>query len=340
MTTTAVLDGQRQTDWDAFVLRHPGTIAWHLFNWSHVLETYHGATFYPLVALEGDAIRGILPLYRIQTWRTGAALVSIPYVVAGGIVSDHEEAEHALLDQAIRLSQSQGAIPVALKQYGHRVAGDLRTDEGYYNLELSIRDGAQSVWNSLAPYLREEIEGVPGPVTLDYPSTDVATFHRALARHQRAGGVPAPSRRWINLLLGTGFYQMALLRRGNQVLAGTLLKVFRGTASFPYTCVAQRGPTGDPLARRLYWELIQRLTQEGFEIVHSGRIPANQDVPAYRLGWGGQRRDYFYQYHGLQGKTESGSKRGRSRSLVEAVWRRLPLPLTNLLSQPVLRQYP
>ena len=119
-----------------------------------------------------------------------------------------------------------------------------------------------------------------------------------------------------------------------------MLKIFRQTASFPYTCVAEGGEAGVHLARRFYWEMIERLATEGFQIVHSGRIPYNEKVPAYRLGWGGQRREYYYQYVGLQGKTESGSKRGRSRAVVEAVWRRMPLTLANLISPPLLRQYP
>lgn len=288
MLQATIIDDRRKAAWDAFVQRHPGTIAWHLYDWSSVLQTYYGTTFYPIAAIEGDEIRGILPLYRVRTLRTGTALVSIPYVVAGGIVADDEEAEKLVLEEAIRLSRNMGSPPIALKQYGHRVAGELRTDEGYYNQELSLAAGSDQVWKNLPAALRESIESIPeAGLQLDYPSTDVAAFHRALARHQRAGGVPSPSRRWIELLLGSKLYQMALLRSGGRIVAGTMLKIFRQTASFPYTCVAQRGEAGVPWARRFYWEMIKRLSAEGFQIVHSGRIPSNGAVPAYRLGWGG-----------------------------------------------------
>ena len=341
MLQAIVIDDRRKTAWDAFVQRHPGTIAWHLYDWSNVLRTYHGTTFYPIAAMEGDEVRGILPLYRVRTPRTGVALVSIPYVAAGGIVADDEEAEKLVLEEAIRISQGMGTPPIALKQYGHRVAGELRTDEGYYNQELSLSAGTAEIWKNLPAALRESIESIPkAELQLDYPSTDVAAFHLALSRHQRAGGVPSPSRRWIELLLGSKLYQMALLRSGGRVVAGTMLKIFRQTASFPYTCVTERGEAGVHWARRFYWEMIERLATDGFQIVHSGRIPYNEKVPAYRLGWGGQRREYYYQYVGLQGKTESGSKRGRSRAVVEAVWRRMPLTLANLISPPLLRQYP
>ncbi|MCE9556636.1 MAG: hypothetical protein K8T91_25080 [Planctomycetes bacterium] len=341
MLQATVIDDRHKAAWDAFVHRHPGTIAWHLYDWSNVLRTYYGTTFHPIAALEGDEIRAILPLYRVRTLRTGVSLVSIPYVVAGGIVADDEQAERLVLEESVRLSQSMGSPSIALKQYGHCVAGDLRTDGGYYNQELSLSAGAAQVWKNLPVTLQESIESISETgLQLDYPSTDVAAFHLALSRHQRAGGVPAPSRRWIELLLGSKLYQMALLRSGGRVVAGTMLKVFRQTASFPYTCVAQRGDVGVNWARRFYWEMIKRLSAEGFQIVHSGRIPNNGAVPAYRLGWGGERREYYYQYYGLQGKTESGSKRGRSRAVVEAVWRRMPLTLANLLSPPLLRQYP
>ena len=75
-------------------------------------------------------------------------------------------------------------------------------------------------------------------------------------------------------------------------------------------------------------------------IVHSGRIPDDGNVPAYRLGWGGQKQRYYYQYHGIQGKTETNTKRGWVRRTGGAVWKKLPGVVSNLLDPVVIRQYP
>ena len=341
MLKAIIIDDSRKASWDHFVMRHPDAIAWHVYDWWKVLHGYYGLEYFPIAAMDGAEVRGILPLYRVRTFRSGTALISIPYVVAGGIVADDAEAEHLLLEEALRLSRSMGDAPVTLKQYRHRVAGDLHTDQGFYNLELAIGDGLENVWNNLSEENRESLGGTEAEqFQLDYPAADVPGFCRALSRHQHAGGVPSPSRRWIQLLLETGLYSVALLRRHGRIVAGTLVKSFKRTASFPYTCLA--GPDVADLhgARRLYWELLERLASEGFQIVHSGRIPKNHAVPGYRLGWGGERHEYYYQYYGLHGKTESGSKRGRARAAVEAVWRRMPVSMANLLSPPLLKQYP
>ena len=144
MLKAIIIDDSRKASWDDFVMRHPDAIAWHVYDWWKVLHGYYGLEYFPIAAMDGAEVRGILPLYRVRTFRSGTALISIPYVVAGGIVADDAEAEHLLLEEALRLSRSMGDAPVTLKQYRHRVAGDLHTDQGFYNLELAIGDGLRT----------------------------------------------------------------------------------------------------------------------------------------------------------------------------------------------------
>lgn len=341
MRRTVVIGDDKKADWDAFVFSHPDAISWHVYDWSKVLRSYYRLTYFPLAAYDAGEIRGILPLYQVRTIRSGSALVSIPYVVAGGIVAADEDAQQRLLDKAIELSRQMGSVPITLKQYRRRVAGNLRTDSGFYNRELDLTDGFDKIWTNLSDGNREMIESVRRDAPdLDYPSEDITGFHRVLSRHQHGLGTPSPSRRWIELLLATKMYSVALLKRGGQIVAGTLVKKFNHTVSFPYTCLPTPGCANLRFAYGLYWELLGQLAPEGIRVFHSGRIPKDQSVPEYRLGWGGNRCEYFYQYYGLQGKTETGSKRGRARSVAGSVWRWMPASLANLVSPPVIRQFP
>jgi hypothetical protein len=66
-----------------------------------------------------------------------------------------------------------------------------------------------------------------------------------------------------------------------------------------------------------------------------------EDVDNYRLGWGGTKYPYYYQYYpDTGGATEFAQKRSRKRELIETVWKRLPLTVAAQLGPFVVRQFP
>ena len=212
MKAEIVNDGRRG-DWDAFVLDHPGTISWHVYDWHQVLQKYYGLRFFPIAACEGSEIRGVLPLYYVRTLKSGPALMSIPYFVAGGIVADDDEGRQVLLDRAIELSREMDGIPLTLKQYGVQLTGNLTTDAGYYNRELSLGAGLDEIWNNLDETNRQYIDETRDEqLALGYPSEDFAGFYRTLRRFQHALGTPCASKSWVRLLIESGSYKIALLR--------------------------------------------------------------------------------------------------------------------------------
>ncbi|MGC2194267.1 MAG: hypothetical protein WA628_06300, partial [Terriglobales bacterium] len=94
-------------------------------------------------------------------------------------------------------------------------------------------------------------------------------------------------------------------------------------------------------AYALYWKLITTLAAGGIRIAHSGRIPQTDATFRYRLGWGGTKYSYYYQYYGLgEGKMEFSTKRGRKREIVGSVWKKMPLSLARALGPMVVKQFP
>lgn len=341
MQTTILNESQRK-DWDSYVESSPDVIAWHSWDWSQVLIQHYGCRFYPIAAYDGGRIRGILPLYHVKTFRSGDALMSIPYVVAGGAVADSEEGRQALLAKAIDIARETNIHKLTLKQYKVRIAGDLFTEEGYYNRELTLSPDINAVWNSISAENRAKVEQSRAhQFTLEYPSKDLDRFYRMLLRDQHAAGVPCMSKSWVRRLYDTGMYEISLLKQGSEIVAGTMVKKFKDTVSFPFTCLAGTTPRHLLGAYSLYWQIIERLATEGIRICHSGRIPNTDQALPYRLGWGGTKYPYLYQYYGVAGqKTEFAEKRGRKRELFETVWKHIPVPVARMLAPPIVKQFP
>lgn len=336
-----ILDGKYKSDWDKFVQQASGVIAWHGYDWCKLLKKHHDTDFYPIAVYNGSQISGILPLYRVRLWR-GPALISVPYFVAGGVAAEETWVQEALVKKAIDLSRQLQIGTITFKQYKTKLSGPLLSDDNYYNRELTLSDDIDDIWRQISAENQARIEESDRHATdFIYPSSDVSSFYRLLLHDQHAEGVPCVGARWIEDLYKTGMYEIALLRYRGTVVAGTMVKKFRDTVSFPFTCVQNHSEQSELFAYALYWRLISRLAREGIRIMHSGRIPNTDATFRYRLGWGGTKYPYYYQYVGMgEGKTEFSTKRGRKRELVGSLWRRTPMTIAKAIGPIVVRQFP
>jgi serine/alanine adding enzyme len=337
-----VVEQKNKKDWDQFVQESPFVIAWHGYDWSKVVSKHYGTDFYPLAVYDGAKICGILPLYRVRTFRSGQALISVPYFVAGGIAAEDKDVQDALLNRAVEISRELNIAHITFKQYKLRLKGALKTDDNYYNRELELSSDVDQVWRSISETNRAKVqEADKYDLRLEYPSPDVSTFYRFLLCDQHAAGVPCVSKSWVEDLFSTGAYEIAFLRYKGNLVAATMVKKFRDTVSFPFSCLRDQSEETQLCAYSLYWQLITRLAKEGIRICHSGRIPNTDQAFGYRLGWGGTKYTYYYQYYGAgEGKTEFSVKRGRKRELIASVWKKIPVSVARILGPTVVREFP
>ena len=75
--------------WDEYVRRIPGGQYCLLSGWKRVVEHTYGHRGFYLWALEGDTVRGVLPLIFMNSMVLGRSLVSIPFLDMGGIQADY-----------------------------------------------------------------------------------------------------------------------------------------------------------------------------------------------------------------------------------------------------------
>jgi len=339
LISTHIIDASERNAWDAYVDKNVVSIAWQRYEWHEILQKHYPHEYFPLAAFNGKRICGVLPLYKVHGSRK---LLSVAFAVAGGVVADSPEIEKVLLDAAIALLSEKDCDSIILKQYKHKVTGDLRTDDTYFNRELSISKNLDLVWDNLAIQNREMITNARNAgFTLEYPSVDLKGFYSILLSYQHSQGIPCVSSCWIEDLVTSSMYTCALVRYNGKAIAGTLVKTFKTTVSFPFTSLKKNNNLHDQAAYWLYWELISHYAEKGYEIIHSGRIPANEDVPHFRLGWGGIKHTYYYQYYpNTLGKTESSHKRGLKRTLFTNVWRLLPKSLAAVIGPRIVQKFP
>jgi hypothetical protein len=339
----AIIKEAARNDWEQYIQDNPDSIAWQSYQWSAVLGRHYQIDFYPLAAIDNSRLCGVLPLYHIKTARGKDMLMSVPYAVAGGIVADNDDAATLLLEKAIDLSRQFNSCNITFKQYKIKISGELRTDDNYYNRELNIARDHNEIWTEISDANKEFIEGSGKyDLVLEYPSNDVNSFYKLLLKHHHVRGVPCVSRNWIADLIAFKMYSVAVLKLNGNIVAGTMVKEFKDTVSFPFTCIPDMSEKSRMSACNLYWKLITHFASRGRRIFHSGRIPVTDDTDAYRLGWGGTKYNYYYQYYpdNSSVKSEYAKKKGRKREIFEACWKMMPLSLARRVGPVIVRQFP
>lgn len=328
--------------WEDYVQSSPRTVAWQSYHWNQAVTRNYDAEFHPLAVEEEGTIRGILPLYRLRGPKASSRLISVPFAVAGGIAANDTAAAQALLDAGIELSQRLGMNGITFKQYRYPAPGSLKLDANYFNRELALQMGVSPIWDQLEERNRRAIEAADKrALTLEYPLHQIDEFYDLLLGFLTRSGMPCPSRRWIQTLLDLKMYAIALLRYNGRPVAGTMVKTFKTTVSFPYTCNRTASEDSLQATYALYWRLIQGFIAEGYEIFHSGRMPESEDVDPYRLGWGGEKHTYYYQYYPeTEGQTEYRNKRGWKRTLFITCWKRMPKSLASVIGPKIVAKFP
>jgi hypothetical protein len=336
-----ILDDSRRGQWNGYLQKNDLAIAWQVYDWHDLLEKHHPHDFLPLAAIQNGEIRGVFPLYILKDKAFRNQFISVPFAVAGGIVADSPDVEHGLLEKAIGLAGQRRVFSLVLKQYKHKIDGDLRTDEAYHNRELSLGVGLDRLWTHIAPKNRAMITAVKeNGLSLEYPSGNLGDFYAVLFSDSHRQGIPCVDKRWIEDLVRSDMYACALVRRKGRAIAGTLVKLFKKTVSFPFTSLKRPDRFHHQAAYWLYWELLTLFAQKGYEIFHSGRLPADESAPDFRLGWNGVPYPYYYQYYpNYPGRTES-ARRGLKRRLFSRFWRVLPKSVAAKLSPSLIRKFP
>jgi serine/alanine adding enzyme len=328
--------------WENFIDSNPRAIAWQSFKWLDILRKNYNIKFYPIVALSGSEITGILPLYYLKIPFSKPILSSVPFAVAGGIVSDDPESERLLLDKAIEISKSHEDSKIIFKQYKHKVIGQLSSDENFCNKELSLSPQTEKMWAEFAQSNKDNIKlGEKTDFKIEHPSNDISGFHNFLFYHHQRKGIPCTGKGWITDLVKSGMYSIALMKLNNKIVAATMVKEFKDTISFPFSCTCDPNSENFHLIYNLYWELIKSYANKGKNICHSGRLPKSGEADAFRQGWGGQMHNYYYQYYPATNlKTEFNVKRSSKREAFEKLWKIAPAPITKIIGPQIVKRFP
>lgn len=330
--------------WDAFVASCPHATFFHRFHWRRVLQEAFGHTPWYLLAEdmnEGQPaqIVGVLPLAQVRSRLFGNKLASLPFCVYGGIAASSDDAAQALRSTACILAQQLDVDALELRNM-HPSGSGWPVKDLYYSFRKPISADHEANLKAIPARQRAMVrKGIAAGLV----SEEVAgskRLYRVYAESVRNLGTPVFGRRYLDLLRETfaDDCRVLMIRQGNEDVAGVMSFYFKGEVLPYYGGSIARARRIKGCNDFMYWELMRRSADEGYASFDFGRSKRDTGHFSFKRNWGFEPQALAYEYYlvAADQMPDVNPSNPRYRMLVDT-WRRLPLPVANLLGPPLAR---
>lgn len=331
--------------WNAFVeARADGTI-FHGWSWRRAVEESFGHRPFYLMAVRGERIVGVLPLFGVRSLLAGRLLVSVPYAVYGGALVEDESASEALLAALRGLAEREGVRQA-----------DLRSVQAVWPELGTIADRYVAFHKPLPATEEEVLAGLPRKaraaarnartkfgLEVQFGDENLRAVWYLYTRSMRRLGSPNyPLRFFEELVRRTpGRHLVSLILHGERPTAGLVSFIHRDTL-MPYFAGCDERLERTGANNFLYLTAMEWGVRNGLARFDFGRSRRNnRGSYDFKCHQGFEPIPLEYQVWTPPGQvaTELTPDSAKLQLAIRA-WRRLPLWMTRQLSTYVVRSIP
>ena len=341
--TIQVLTPDRVPAWDAFAAAHPHGTFFHRAAWAGVIQRAFGHTSHYLLTERDGAVTGVLPLVRVKTLLFGDSLQSVPFCVYGGPLAADAEAM-AALEAAAGALMDRYRVPVMEWRFRDpppdgALPGWAARDDLYVTFRKPITANDDANMKAIPRKQRAMVRKGIDRGLQSTAGRDVDTLFRVYAESVRNLGTPVFPRRYFRILLDTfgGDVDVVVVRDGETPVAAVMNFYDRGEV-LPYYgggTVAARQVAGHDF---LYWEVTRRAAARGCTGFDFGRSKAGTGSFAFKKNWGFAPTPLLHRFRLAPGAAvPDHNPLNPKYRLMIAAWKRLPLPVANLVGPHVVR---
>jgi FemAB-related protein (PEP-CTERM system-associated) len=328
--------------WNAYVESHPCATVCHLAEWHQIVERVYGWRAHYLALEDSARLRGVLPLIEISRPFGPKRLVSLPYLDRGGPLADSVGEERLLLEAAVALVGRLDATDVEVRDYAARDGGAEPVTHRFRFL-LGLPAAPEQLWEALPDKVRNQVRKSQkvGLVTRSEPAEALPEFYRVYATTMRDLGSPAHAKRFFEAIMMElrDRTRLFLTRdRSGAVVAGALALRFRDEVTVPWAASLHARLSECP-NHSLYWEVLSDSIARGATTFDYGRSWNDSGQFRFKRQWGAEPVPLHWSSVGPSGLLSPSDVLAPPEApLVQAIWRKLPLPVASFVG-PVIRRY-
>jgi FemAB-related protein (PEP-CTERM system-associated) len=323
---------------EGFVAERRGTL-FHRPAWLRAVERGVGQRALGLVAEKRGQVTGWLPLSEVHSPVFGRALVSSGFAVGGGALAESDRTALTLATAAEELAQRRSCASVELRggfAPGHwSVRGDSHCG---FVAPLAGDDGSQL--SAIPRKQRAEVrKAFEGDLTVSTGSDEAhrAAHYAVYAQSVRNLGTPVFPRALFDAALDALEGDILIVRHLGKPVAG-VLSFYHGGAVMPYWGGGTFAARALRANERMYFELMLHARRRGCERFDFGRSKTGSGPYNYKKNWGFEPEPLSYSNWTAPGAKARDADPASARHAARiALWKRLPLPLANVLGPSIAR---
>jgi FemAB-related protein (PEP-CTERM system-associated) len=323
---------------EGFVAEMGGSL-FHRPAWLRAVELGTGQRARGLLAEKGGAITGWLPLSEVHSPIFGRMLASSGFAVGGGVLAERMATAEALCRAAQELATRLSCPTIELR--GGDVPADwqMRTDSHCgFAAGLAADDEAQLL--AITKRQRAEVrKGLAEDLTIEAGAGREAqrAFYAMYSESVRNLGTPVFPRRLFQAMLEELDADILTVRHQGRAIS-SVLSFYHAGAVMPYwgggTYAARKLRANE----RLYYELMCHARRRGCTRFDFGRSKTGSGPWAFKKNWGFTPEPLSYASWTAPGAEHRDADPTSAKHAARiALWKRLPLPLANLLGPPIAR---
>ena len=325
---------------EGFVTEMRGS-PFHRPAWLRAVERGTGQKARGLLAEKCGIVTGWLPLTEVRSPLFASALVSSGFAVGGGALAETGKTARNLAKGATELATRLSCASVELR--GGDVPPDWSTVSGKHAgfvADLAENDDAQllAIPRKQRAEVRKSLE-LDLAVTVGTGEADRAAHYAVYAESVHNLGTPVFPRSLFDAVLDQfGDSADILTVRHRGVPVASVLSLYHGDAVLPYWGGGTFAARALRANERMYFALMLHARRRGYDRFDFGRSKVGSGPYSYKKNWGFEPQPLTYGTWTAPGAAARNiDPTSEAYSARIALWKKLPLPVANLLGPPIAR---
>lgn len=330
-------------DWDRFVRSHPNATPYHFSSVRKLIsETFNKADYSILAVNEKDEVTGVLPLVRIKSMLFGDFLVSMPYFNYGGMLALSEKVEQGLLERAIKLCQELKVEHMEIREMKPRDGMAMRTEK--VSMLLGLPDSFNKLMQQLGSKTRAQVNRAEKEnVNVRSGGEELLhLFYKVFSRNMRDLGTPVYDMQFFRALLGVADFETRILiiELDGKPVAAAFLLGYGDVLEIPWAS-SLRTTNALGMNMYLYSKVLEYAIEKSYRYFDFGRSSVDSGTYRFKQQWGAKpQQNYWHYWLDDGGEIPQLNPSNPKYEMMIAIWKRLPVAITNIIGPRLVKNLP
>ena len=329
--------------WDDYVQKHPNGTLYHKIAWKKIVENSFGHSTYYLISKDSGKVNGVLPLVSLKSKIFGNILCSMPFLNFGGILSDDENSCNALIESSRKIALELDTDFIELR-HQNQVNEKFVSNTHKVSMTIGLNKDPEVLWNNFSSKHRNELrKSLKSDLTIKFGKEELLDeYYTLISRGWRDLGTPIYAKSFFKNILEhlNKNIELVLVYHKYKPIAAAYNGLFKDTIEGMWTYSL-------PEYRRLrtnyflYWKMIERACEQGFETYHLGRSSKDTGAVMFKKKWKAEPHQLYWDYLLFKNnKMPEINVNNPKYKLMISTWQKLPVWLTQIIGPQFAKYIP